>query len=79
MEEYQKHYGGKYSRLDHKTLDSNKMTKTVNEDFANQKKNLGEEQNTFFDPVSRVDTKMTSRKLALPRLHGKYQVLDRYE
>jgi hypothetical protein len=35
MEEYQKHYGGKYSRLDHKTLDSNKMTKTVNEDFAN--------------------------------------------
>lgn len=77
LEDYRKHFGRRYSRLEQtsQTIDLNTTVRTHREDPFSEKKHLRDE----VEAEQRVSgARTTFRKLALPRLHGKYKVLDRY-
>ena len=52
--------------------------KTSKDDFFGEKKHL-REQKVAIEPQTHKNEEGNHRRLALPKLHGKYKVLDRYE
>lgn len=75
LDEFKKHYGKRYERMDKiQTIDI-KPGKRV-DTFAEPRhlKDLNGQEPSF-----EKKARATQRKLALPRLHGRYKCLDRYE
>jgi hypothetical protein len=81
LSDYKKNFGRRYSRLDHLShtidLNSSSMKEDKDEGFT-EKKHLRDSSSVLGESKNTIDNKLLSRKLALPRLHGKYKVLDRY-
>lgn len=56
------------------------MDKKMNdEDLFTSKKHLTDSLNVSKIRCSSVNKEYTSKKLSLPKIHGKYKVLDRYD
>lgn len=56
------------------------MDKKMNEeDFFSSRKHLTDSLNVSKSRCFSVNKEYTAKKLALPKIHGKYKVLDRYD
>jgi hypothetical protein len=81
--EYKRLYGKKFSRYDKNsmTLDLSTVVdkKITDEDFFTSKRHLTDSLSISKSRSSSVNKEYATRKLALPKLQGKYKVLDRYE
>lgn len=53
--------------------------KTNDEDFFTSRKHLTDSISVSKSRSSSVNKEYMAKKLALPKIHGKYKVLDRYE
>lgn len=83
LHDYRKHFGKKYSRLDQysQTVDLTRLSHNKeqhNEEIFSEKKHL-RDSSLLEGSRESVEVKGPIRRLALPRLHGKYKVLDRYD
>jgi hypothetical protein len=81
--EYKRLYGKKFSRYDKNsmTLDVSSVIdrKVTEEDFFAAKRHLTDSLSINKSRSSSMSKEQVARKLALPKLQGKYKVLDRYE
>ena len=63
------------------TIDYGLKKEDIIEDIFGQKRHLNDSQEVASSKLdtSTLRSSRISRRIALPRLHGKYKVLDRYE
>ena len=77
--QYRKYFGNKYTRLDKNSQTIEIVTKQEKkDDVFSEKRHLKDSQSLNQSMVSSTSREHL-RKLALPRLNGRYKVLDRYE
>jgi hypothetical protein len=82
ISDYKKLYGKKFSRYDknYNTIDVTTLPdrKPTEVDFFSSKKHFKDESSINKSQSSSISKEYMPRKLTLPRLQGKYRVLDRY-
>lgn len=81
--EYKRLYGKKFSRYDKNSMTLDVSTvidkKGTEEDFFASRRHLTDSLSINKSRSSSVSKEHPTRKLALPKLQGKYKVLDRYD
>jgi hypothetical protein len=79
LEEYKKQFGKRYSRVGVNTIQIERVqtSREDRDELFLEKKHLKELKGA--EETQSHFRETTSRRLALPKLHGAYKVLDRYE